>query len=52
MWTKILIGLLIAVALFIIGARLFSPEDTWICQDGQWVKHGNPSAPMPSGTCR
>ena len=32
---------------FVIGG----PEDNWICDDGQWVKHGNPSAPMPSEKC-
>ena len=26
-------------------------EDTWICQDGQWVKHGNPSATKPNTPC-
>ncbi len=26
-------------------------EDTWLCQNGQWVKHGVPSAPMPSAGC-
>ncbi len=32
-------------------ARLFSgPEDTWIKnENGEWVKHGHPSGPPPSG---
>ncbi len=32
---------------FVIGG----PEDNWICRQGQWVKHGVPSAPMPSEPC-
>ena len=32
---------------FVIGG----PEDDWICVEGQWVKHGSPSAPMPEGEC-
>jgi len=32
---------------FVIGG----PEDDWICVEGQWVKHGYPSAPMPGGKC-
>ena len=32
---------------FVIGG----PEDTWICDNGQWVKHGNPRAPMPREEC-
>ena len=28
------------------------PEDTWICQNGIWVKHGNPSAGMPLKPCK
>jgi len=27
------------------------PEDSWICDNGQWIKHGNPRAPMPTGGC-
>jgi hypothetical protein len=26
-------------------------EDSWICEDGSWVKHGNPSSPMPLKSC-
>jgi hypothetical protein len=52
---KILIILIILVVLagvwlvlrFIIGG----PEDTWICVEGEWIKHGAPSAPMPTETC-
>jgi len=50
--TKLLILILIAVVLFIIGARFLSGEDSWMCNDGQWVKHGNPSLPMPISGCK
>ncbi len=32
---------------FVVGG----PEDTWICVDGEWVKHGAPSASMPTELC-
>ncbi len=32
---------------FIIGGS----EDTWICDNGEWVKHGVPSAPKPDKPC-
>ncbi len=51
---KILIYLLVILIILIlvfIGLRLFTPEDTWLCQNGQWVKHGNPSAPAPTQAC-
>ncbi len=32
---------------FVIGGS----EDDWICVDGEWVKHGVPSAPMPEEEC-
>ena len=41
--------LILAVALVIV--RFSTPEDTWICVNNQWVKHGNPSAPMPQSGC-
>ncbi|MFA5127152.1 MAG: hypothetical protein WC465_04135 [Patescibacteria group bacterium] len=47
----IIIILLVLLFAGVIVARLFSPEDTWLCQDGQWVKHGNPSAVMPTTPC-
>jgi hypothetical protein len=51
---KLLISLIvlgIAIILFIV-VRIFSgSEDTWLCQNGQWVKHGNPAAAMPTTPC-
>ena len=35
------------VARFLFGGS----EDVWICENGQWVKHGNPSAPKPVDGC-
>lgn len=32
---------------FVVGGS----EDDWICVEGEWVKHGVPSAPMPEGGC-
>lgn len=26
-------------------------EDSWICREGTWVKHGNPNAPKPIVPC-
>jgi len=31
---------------FIFGG----PEDTWIKENGEWVKHGNPAEPKPDET--
>ncbi len=44
-------GLLLGVGLTLFVLRFSSPEDTWICQDGQWVKHGAPIAPKPTTPC-
>ena len=46
-----LILIILAVLLFVFILRLFSDEDTWICKDGEWIKHGNPNAPQPTSTC-
>ncbi|HOX95952.1 MAG TPA: hypothetical protein PLI45_01085 [Candidatus Woesebacteria bacterium] len=46
----ILVLSLIAIAV-IFGLRLLSPEDSWICVDGSWQKHGQPSTPMPTTEC-
>lgn len=49
--------IIIVVILIIIGLGLLrfvmgGFEDSWICdKNGQWVKHGNPSYPMPIISC-
>ena len=48
----ILLALVVIAMITIVGLRLFSGEDTWVCQKGQWVKHGNPDAPMPERLCQ
>lgn len=46
--TVILIGLSgLGIARLLFGGD----EDTWICVDNEWVKHGNPSAPTPQTGC-
>jgi hypothetical protein len=46
----LLVVILIAIAAsFVLLLRM--NEDTWICSNGNWVKHGNPSAPKPTKPC-
>lgn len=50
--SRIILIAVMAVALAWLGIRFFSGnEDTWICSNGQWVKHGNPSASQPTTGC-
>lgn len=44
--------LIIFLFLAVATVRLFSGEDNWICKDGQWIKHGNPSFSAPSVECK
>jgi len=46
-----IIGLVFVLGMVILGLRFLTDEDTWLCQNGQWIKHGNPSAPMPTTLC-
>jgi hypothetical protein len=51
---KILIGAVFIFAVILMavfGLRFLSGEDNWICRNGEWVKHGNPSAPKPTESC-
>jgi hypothetical protein len=42
----------VIIILAIMNIRFFSgPEDAWLCQDGAWVQHGHPYAPMPASFC-
>ena len=47
----IILAVLVVVAATIFSVRFFSGEDNWICQEGEWVKHGNPSAAIPTEAC-
>lgn len=49
----IIICLVIVVTIGILVARIFlgDSEDTWLCENSQWVQHGHPSAPMPTTGC-
>lgn len=46
------IAVLIVLLFTLFGVRLFSGEDDWVCQNGQWQKHGNPSFAAPSIECK
>jgi hypothetical protein len=48
--------IIIAVAALVLIAvttilLLRSPEDTWLCEDGAWVKHGSPKEDQPVTGC-
>ena len=47
---------MILFIVLILGAvffwiKFFGTEDSWLCQNNEWVKHGNPSSPMPLSGC-
>lgn len=43
-------ALVVLVVLF--GIRFFSGnEDTWLCVEGEWVRHGNPDGEAPNEAC-
>jgi len=48
---SIYIIIVVLILVFFI-LRLLSPEDTWICLKGEWVKHGNPSFEKPMTPCQ
>ncbi|MFA5021942.1 MAG: DUF333 domain-containing protein [Patescibacteria group bacterium] len=46
----IVIGIIILITAF--GLMLIrGNEADWVCQDGQWIMHGRPSAPRPNQPC-
>jgi spore germination protein GerM len=48
----IAVATLLVAAAVVVGVRfLGGDEDTWLCRNGQWVKHGNPSSPKPTAPC-
>lgn len=49
---KIIFRILVLSGFILILRFVFGgSEDSWICDQGQWVKHGSPRAPQPTGSC-
>ncbi len=48
----IFFAIVLAIFAAVFTLRFFSGEDNWICQNGQWVKHGNPSFAAPTSICK
>lgn len=49
---KIIILIFIAGGVFLFARFVVGgPEDDWICENGGWVRHGNPSMQMPDYNC-
>lgn len=45
------IAVFVVVLIIIAALRLVTPEDNWLCVNGEWVKHGQPSSPPPATGC-
>ncbi|MFH0770889.1 MAG: hypothetical protein V1926_05975 [Candidatus Peregrinibacteria bacterium] len=45
----LIVGLLLCAGAVLSVLR--NPEDSWLCGQGQWVRHGQPSNPMPEESC-
>ncbi len=46
----IIVAALILIVLF-VRFGLGGGEDAWLCENGLWVPHGHPAAPMPTEGC-
>ncbi len=42
---------LVGITIFIIRFVMGGNEDEWICENGVWTKHGNPSISKPLTEC-
>jgi len=47
----IIVAFVILFGAVLIVRLVSGPEDTWICFNGQWIKHGNPAEAMPITSC-
>ncbi len=47
----VIVAFIVLLLVIVAGLRLLSGEDSWMCQGGQWVEHGQPSASMPTTAC-
>lgn len=46
------VGVVSILVIGLLGIRFFySLENTWICENAEWIKHGNPLSPKPEEFC-
>jgi hypothetical protein len=50
LFKAVIIAVVVILGLFTVRF-LAGDEDTWLCVDGEWVKHGVPYAPKPETGC-
>jgi len=50
-WGTIILLVILAGAALAARFLLGGDEDAWLCQNGSWIKHGNPESEMPTGGC-
>jgi len=45
---------ILAIFFFILFLLLLlrGQEDNWICQKGEWIKHGHPATEKPKTECK
>jgi len=43
--------ILIIAGIFAAWAYVSAPNDVWMCEDGQWVKYGDPTGAQPETIC-
>lgn len=58
-WLILIIAIIIATIAIATGfsdifwnTQFWSGEDSWICEQGKWIKHGKPDSPMPIKPCK
>ena len=51
LWGLVVVLAAIGGAVLVLRFGFGGSEDTWLCKNNQWVKHGNPYAPMPEAAC-
>lgn len=44
--------IILSIFTAIFTLRLFSGEDNWVCQNGQWIAHGHPDFAVPKTICK
>ncbi len=47
----LIISIIVVAGLVTVRLLFGGNEDGWICENGSWIKHGNPYSPMPVTGC-
>ena len=51
LYKAFIVFIVVLISILAIRIIIVGNANTWVCENGQWIKHGNSEKPMPAIRC-